>query len=350
MNDLERQLASLLTQAPGEPPNDIDPDAILARAPRRRRYLAPALAAAAVLAIAVPIAVAISRGSGTPTATSTAIGSGSPTPPATVSDPEGDAIARITAALAAAPLPAGSTEVAHSIAGLDTPFSMSTSPNQVRRTSWWTAPGDVSAAIAYMKEHPPTGMHLQGWASGGSDDRQEVDFADNPSDPASYPIEIEYYMAPYQGGIALRVDAVTTWAPSRPAWSVVPGDAASADLTVVRDSLNPDRPELGGAPTVQRTLTGAALTQLADALNALPARAPEGIHSCPAMLVNARDLAVFHTPAGDIRIVRNGGGCAFNATITAAAGAGEVYVNGADFTNALLTALGLPKNYGYPAH
>ena len=347
MNNLEQQLAALLTEAPGEPPNVIDPDALLARAPRRRRWVAPALAAAAVVAVAVPIAVFAVRDSGTSSTKPPTAGTEAPLPPTTVTDPKADAIARITAALDAAPLPPGAVQSDTELEPVKDPISMSTAPNQVHRTTWYTVPGDTDSVIAYLKAHPPTGLTLQGWAGGGSTDEQEVNFVDNPSDPATYVLEVDYDAAPYEGGVALRVDAWTIWAPNRPDWSFVPADATSVDITIVRDSLNPDRPELGGAPTVQRTLTGDDLAQLAAAVNALPPRAPEGIHSCPAILVDARDLAVFHTPAGDIRMARNGAGCAFNATITAENGDGDVYVNGGDFTNALLSALGLPKDYGF---
>jgi hypothetical protein len=346
---LEQQLASLLTEAPGEPPRAIDPDAVLAGVPRRRRYLAPLLAAAAVAAIAVPIALFAVRDSGTTPSKSPTAGTEAPAPPPVVADPKGDAIDRITTALDAAPLPPGAVRSDTGLESVVEPLSISMSPNQVRRTSWWTAPGDVSPAIDYMKAHPPTGLKLQGWAGGGSDDRQEVDFADSPSDPASYPLEIDYDMAPYDGGIAIRIDAWTIWAPNRPEWSFVPADATSVDLTVVRDSLNPDHPDLGGAPMVERTLSGEALTQLADALNALPSRAPEGIHHCPAIFIEAHDVAVFHTPRGNIRM-EHGSFCAWNAVITPPPGVDEVYLSGGDFTNAVLAALGLPDNYGYGSH
>lgn len=349
MNELEAQLASLLTEAPGEPPNEIDPDALLANAPRRRRYLAPALAAAAVVAIAVPVALFVVRDSGTtPADNSPTAGSEAPAPPTTVADPEADAINRITAALDAAPLPPDAVRSDTELKPVADGFSGS-GPNDVRRTGWWTAPGSVSGAITDLKEHPPAGMTALGSESAPGD-YEGLEFATTPGDPAAYPVELDYYLAPYEGGIAVRIDAWTTWAPNRPDWSFIPTDATSVDLTVVRDPLNPDHPELGGAPTVERTLTGNDLTQLADTLNALPPRAPEGVHSCPAMLVQAREVAVFHAPEGDIRIVRNGGGCAFNATIVPPPGADEVYVDGGDFANAVLAALGLPKDYGFGNH
>lgn len=341
MNALERQLAALLTEAPGEPPTSLDPDAIVTRASGRRRMLAPALAAAAVVAVAVPVAVVLARDSGTKPVTSTSAG----TTPSTVpmSDPKADAIDRITAALQAAPVPPGAVRSERELDPVAEGFATSGSPTEVRRTAWWTALGAVRETITYLKAHAPAGMGLlsRGASSNGGED---VEFADRPTDPAAYPLELDYYLAPYASGVAIRIDSWTTWVANRPDWSFVPADATSVDLTVVRDAYNEDP---GGAPTVRRALTGDALTRLADAINALPPRAPEGAHSCPAMLVRASDGAVFHTPDGVIHMVRNGGGCAFNATITAPPNTDEVYVLGNDFTAAVLSALGLPANYGF---
>lgn len=336
MNSLEQQLAALLTEAPGEPPNLIDPDAVLARAPRRR-WVAPALAAAAVVAIAVPIAVVALRDSGTSSTKPPTAGTEAPLPPTTVTDPKADAIARISAALDAAPLPPGAVQSDTELDPVKQPISISSAPNQVHRTAWYTVPGDTDPVIAYLKAHPPTGLTLQGWAGGGSTDEQELNFADEPTDPATYALELDYDAAPYNGGVALRVDAWTIWAPNRPDWSFVPADATSVDLTIVR----------GGSPAVQRTLTGDTLAQLADAINALPPQAPEGPHGCVEITAQASDIAVFHTPAGNIRMVDGLVQCSFNAVITAAQDDEKVYVRAGDFNSAVLAALGLPKNYGF---
>jgi hypothetical protein len=346
MNALEQQLAKLLAEAPGEPPTLVDPDELLSRASRRHRFLAPALAAAAVAAIAVPITVFALGDSGTPPARPAPPGTAESSPPAPAADPKADAIDRVTATLAAAPVPPGAVRSDTELKPVRNALTTSDSPNEVRRTAWWTAPGDVDAAISYLKGHAPDGMELQAWSGSSSDARQEVDFA-GPARPDGYPLELDYFVAPYAGGVAVRIDSWTTWAPNRPQWSFVPDDATSVDITVVRDALNAG---LGGAPTVRRTLTGGALKQLAGAVNALAPRAPEGIHSCPAVLVRAKDLAVFHTPDGDIRMLHEGGGCAFNATIAGPAGSHEVYINGSEFTDAVLTALGLPSHYGFGMH
>lgn len=322
---------------------------------RRRRPLAPGLAVAAVLALALAVTVLALRGSnhssGLPAGSGGTQPAGSSLPPgpsvaaqstSAAGDPQAAAQAKIQAALDSAPLPASAVSSDTDLPSVKDGFSTSASPNEVRKSLYWTAPGTVDAAISYLRNHPPAGMMSQSYGS-GSDGQQDIEFATTPDDPSGYPVELDYYLAPYGSGVALRVDAWTTWVPARPDWSIVPADATSVDLTVVREAYNVDPP---GAPTVQRTLTGDALAQLADTLNALPSRAPEGVHSCPAMLVRASELAVFHTPAGDIRVTRQMDNCSFNATITAPPRTDEAYVSGNDFTEAVLSALGLPSNYG----
>jgi hypothetical protein len=348
MNALERQLTTLLTEAPGEPPDTLDPDALLAHARSpRRRYLAPSLAAAAVVAIALPVAlVLVGDDATTPSRpASSGVPTGSTAIPLPDSAPKEEAMVRIEAALAAAPLPPGATTSPTELNSLIDAFDTSLSPNEVRRSAWWLAPGDVDSAVGYLKANEPDDMHLQSWGSGSG--YQDVEFASRPDDPADYPIQLGYYLAPYESGIAIRVDASTTWAPVRPDWSFVPDDVTSVDLVVVR-TVRPSQPQQdGGAPTVRQTLTGAALAGLADAINVLPSRAPEGMHGCPLLLVEATDIAVFHAPEGDLKVMHGDGGCAFNAVITSPTSDGEVYVPSSDFTAAVLAALGLPDNYGY---
>jgi hypothetical protein len=324
---------------------------------RRRRSVAPGVAAAGVAVLAATVVVLALRGPdspsragvGGPLGTLQPGSTGATEPVATQSsaasdDPKAAALAEIAAALEGAPLPPDAVRSDSPLPPLDDGFVTSASPNEVRTSRFYTAPGTVSEAFDYVKGHPPTDMSMQSYGSGPQE--QDIEFATAPTDPASYPVELDYYLVPYRSGIALRVDAWTTWAPNRPPWSLIPADATSVDLTVVRDAYN-DQP--AGAPTVQRTLTGDALAKLAATLNALPARAPEGVHSCPAMLMRASELAVFHTPDGDIRVSHPMDNCSFNAIITAPPSKDEVYVGGNDVTAAVLAALGLPADYGYPS-
>lgn len=345
MNPLERQLSTLLRAAPGDPPAAIDADALLARAPRRRRrYLPPALAAAAVVAIAVPVGLALTHDSGTTQAGPRPAVSTPARPRSTVSTltphPKAAAMRDLEQLLDRAPLPAGAQRLGHGVAGIGVPFGTA-SPNDLDRARFFTAPGTAAAALAYLKTHPLDGMTLDfsGSSSGGGTPAVEsVTFVS----PAK--LYLSYSVAPYRGGAALRVDAQTTWVPNRPRWAFVPDSVTSADVTVIRTAFNA-HPQ--GAPTVRRTLTGTALRRLADAVNGLPSAAPEGVHSCPAALIRSVDLVAFHTPTGDLRVSRNGGGCAFNATITSPPSKRHAYVAGTDFTAAVLSALGLPANYGY---
>ena len=57
MNELERQVATLLKDAPGEPPMTLDLAISSAIPGSRRRALAPLIAAAVVLAVIVPVVV-----------------------------------------------------------------------------------------------------------------------------------------------------------------------------------------------------------------------------------------------------------------------------------------------------
>lgn len=337
MNALEQQLAALLTQAPGEPPKAIDPDVLLAEAPQRRRYLAPVLAAAVVVGVAVSVAVFATRGG------STSGPAGSPTSDVAVPEAKAAALHNLNDLLDQVSLPPGAQRLDPGPNWLPVP-DHGTSPNELDVARFFTVPGTCCIALNYVGAHLPEGMKEDSGGS-SSDGTHDVESVTYVSPDKTY---LSYSVADYHGDeVVMRVDAQTTWVAGRPDWSYVPADATSVDITIVRAALNPDHPEFGGAPTVQRTLTGEALTRLADALNALAAQPPEGVHSCPAILVDSRDLAVFHTPTGDIRMMRNGGGCSFNATITAPPNTDDVYVNGADFTGAVLTALGLPRNYGF---
>jgi hypothetical protein len=334
MNPDERELSGLLKDTAHEGPARIEVDALLARR-RRHRLLAPALAVGAVLAIAIPTAVLLAGDTSSSPGVSVR-----PHVATTSSDPEAAAIVAVETALADAPIPPHAVEVKHAIAGLDAPLSISTSPNLVDRARWWRVKHSVDETLAYLRAHPPYATVAgETGSSGGASGRQidSIGF-DSSSGPS-----LSYSVTPFAGGTAIRVDATTIWTPARPAWSLAPDSVASVDVTVVRHAIGGPS---GGAPTVRRTLTNGAARHLAGALDALPAVAPEGVHSCPAQLVQAADIVVFHAPAGTIRMTRIGGGCAFDASVTAYAHRRPVYLSGDRFDRAVLAALGLPAGYG----
>lgn len=342
MNALERQLATLLADAPGEPPNTLDPDALVGHPPsRRRRYVAPLLAAAAVAAIAIPVGFALTSDSNPPTA---APESPAPTPrTSSTSSPSPDtsmqrAIAQAQELLLKVPLLPGAQSIGESpISELDQPSTTTMVPTLIIRTRFWLAPGDTDGAIAYFRAHPPAGMHegASGLSSGVQPDTQFVDFESGRN------LKLQLTVVDFQGGVAVRADAQVIRVPDRPRWAYVSDSVTSAEVTVIREALDP---AAGGAPTVQRTVTGETLEQLARAVNGLPSRAPEGIHGCVAMSVRVQDRVVFHSSSGDLKVVL--GGCSFNAAISAPFGTRYAYVDAGQFRAAVLAAVGLPSNYG----
>lgn len=340
MNPLERQLSALLKDTPGEPPSTVDADALLAKR-SRRRYLAPSLAAAAIVAIAVPLAVLLTCDSGTLGSAHRPMPHTSPTP----ADPKTQAIMTARALVDSAPVPPGSTRIAHSpLALLDRPSEIPGALH-VQRTAFWTVPGTTDAAVTYLRVHPPEGFRRDGSGAMGGPGRptvEDLSFATG-SYGADGSVTLLYSVVAFDGGVAIRVDAQVFWVPNRPAWSYVPASVISVDVTVIRKAYTPGQ---RGAPTVSRTLTGDAARQLADAINALPPVGPEGVHSCPAQFIQSSDIAIFHAANRDIRVARVGGGCAFDATVTAPPSKRQAYLGGPDVTSTLLSALGLPANYG----
>jgi hypothetical protein len=258
----------------------------------------------------------------------------------TASDPRTAATVRVEEALREAPLPPG----AYQSRPLPLPFADRDpgAPNEVLRTGYWIAPGSLAAVANYVMRHPPRGMTAQ--SNGSGPGLLEVDFAtDAPSD--RYRVQLDYVAMTFGNAVALKIDALTVWAPSRPEWSFVPVTVSSGDVTVVR---RPYTRDVRGAPTVRRTLTGIAVRQLAATINRLTAQAPEGTHPCPVQLLDASETVVFHSPQGDLQIQHTFGACAFNAAITADGHTSTpVLVRAADLTVAVLHTLGLPNDYGY---
>jgi hypothetical protein len=336
MNALEEQLSALLKEAPGEPPVTVDADALVARGGRRRRYLAPALAAAAMVAVAVPVAVLVNHDAGTPVAQQT------PTkPPPTAStphDPKAAAIGTAQAAIDGATVLPGASRLAHSpLALLNHPPSIP-GAQHVQRTRFWTAPGTVDAAIAYLQRHPPAGFRLNGSGSAGGPGvpaNGELDFQAGKYSSLLYNVVADH------GGVAVRADAQVLWAPARSPADTVPTSVNSVDVVVVRQNSLTHQ----GAPTVQRTLTGVAAQSLSDIVNRLPRAVPVVHISCPAMLGGTKwyDRLVFHSSGATVVVVDDMTGC---PTIEFTAGHRKPILLAGDLNKAVLHALGLPDGYG----
>jgi hypothetical protein len=344
MNALEEQLATLLKGAPGDPPAAVDADALLARVAtrRRRRYLAPALAAAAVVAIAVPVAVLVTHDSGTPLAKVPPI---KPTPAVstTPADPHQAAIRTAETIIATAPMVSGASQVDQPpLAVLDEPGSIP-GAQHVQRTRFWTAPGTVDAAIAYLKSHPPPGLSPSGSGSAGGPGTPTVEMLTFEAGAFGTDTfkSLQYSVVAFRGGVAVRADAQVIWAPRRSPADMVRSSVTSVDVVVVRK--NPQLHQ--GAPTVRTTLTGAAARQLADVVNRLPRAVPTVHMSCPAMLGGEwwSDTLVFHSSGPTAEVVDNMTGC---ASITFQIGSRKTIQLDGNLNGPVLHALGLPAGYG----
>lgn len=331
MKSVEQQLATLLTDAPGEPPNSIDPDELLARAPHRHRYLAPAVAAAVVLAVAISVTVT-NTGDGTDQLTRSII-------PATAADPEAEANQRVAALIGEAPVPPGAEQSDVPIPEAQYSGTLQRTPpgsglqNEVRRTTWWTAPGTPGTAAEYVLRHDLAGMNGSGRAFDPGGAAQFLNFTSKRLDIAR--LELDYVIVADGSGVAIRVDAWTTWVPSRPRWSYVPDSVTSVDVSITSVDLSSGGPKPG--PTVRRNLTGAGARSLAEAVNAFPAVPLVG-HSCPIATAYLSDLAVFNSDEGTLRIEYDFCGA---VTVTRPGSGESAVAIGGDFDGALRAALGL---------
>ena len=342
MNELERRLATLLRDAPGEPPIMLDSAALMPAGVPRRRYVPRLVAAAAVLAVAVPAAVLVDRGSSAPSPSSRQMAGPTAPEPA---DPRQAAIRTAETILATAPVPSGARRAdSPPMAALKRPSEIP-GAQHVLRTRFWTAPGTVTATISYLNWHPPAGMRKSGsgTSSGpGMRPNQSIDFH------ADTVRSLQYVVVAYRGGVAIRADAVVLWAPRRVRADSIPVSVTAVDVLVVRQD-----PQLHqGAPTVRRTLTGAPARDLAEFVNRLPRAIPTHYTSCPAELGGERwfDRLVFHGHGPDATVLVNMVGCA--STTLRVGNRRPIQLSqsysGAvgNIDNTITTTLGLPRDYG----
>gem|GEM_PF-4699107 len=161
--------------------------------------------------------------------------------------------------------------VAHDGAPVGTlsgPAQQPMSDNLIDVANSWIAPGTVNADLAYMQQHLPSGLRLDGSgggdigslnvfyraAAGADDEGAEVLLAAS-ADPA--------------GGVDLRVDVQDVWQPIRPASDVIPATVSGATL-VSRTGLTTSPPP----PTTTTVHVDAtAAHHIAALLNALPTQA-----------------------------------------------------------------------------
>jgi hypothetical protein len=208
---------------------------------------------------------------------------------------------------------------------------------------WFTAPGTMDEAIAYLRAHVPAGMKFDGSGTGsryGVITSESISYSDSATGNVR-DAYLNIFVAPYRGGIGLGMYATAYWVPTRPPGSQIDG-ATSVMVTVRRGGAHPE-PHSPHAPTVHRTLTGPVVATLARAVNRLQ---PAYIRNegCPAGLFKFDDTLVFATPVGPVRAFDTLTGC--GGVALGLADGRRLELQSGNLDAAVLHALGLPRRYG----
>lgn len=175
------------------------------------------------------------------------------------------------------------------------------SPNGLEATRFWTAPGGVADAVAYLAAHRPAGSSA-GSSGGTTTDRSRtgpawVTFERDDADVAHGATSLELVVARLGGGrVAVRADAMGAWRPARTlSLHVDPSIVTGADVRLSGPPSHPTQPasvRVGrlDAPAAQRVAT-----LLDGQLPAVPM-----VTSCPLQLGTRQDVVVLHTTTGDV--------------------------------------------------
>ena len=154
------------------------------------------------------------------------------------------------------------------------PAQQPMSDNLIDVANSWVVPGTLYDDLAYLKQHLPSGLTLDGArvgspVSGGTGGSQSLFYraAAGPDDQGA---ELLLTAASDSaGGVDLRVDVQDVWQPIRPASDLVPATVSGATL-VSRTGLTTTPP----APTTTTVhVNRAAAQHIAEMLNALPTQA-----------------------------------------------------------------------------
>lgn len=180
-----------------------------------------------------------------------------------------------------ATLPAGSTRLASWTPalgpGLRGPAASPSAPDQVDLTHFYLAPGGVTT-LSWLEGRWPRGGTLSGTGTGtgpGTPTVHSETFYYPSSSVLSQP-QLEYTMlVTFQGQFELRVDAIVVWTPQKSRFSIVPGGATSAVITVDRG------PDVKTNRVTTVTLTRSSMIDaMISKVNNLPVALP-GISNCP---------------------------------------------------------------------
>jgi hypothetical protein len=310
----------------------------LNRTPHRRvNRLGPLFVVAAVVAIAVgvPLSGSTPHHSARPSASPHISGPALTSPSVSNVVPNTDALATSAARtiLRSVPLPPGARALDHVNPVLGG-ASLQLSSLQAVASGVWRVSGTLSTAVDFALTHPAPGF-TPNCTCGGAKVKW-IDFYSQDHRRA-----INYVIQASTSGVEIGITAIVPWVPDRPSWSLVPASATSVDVTVQRVR---SAGSTGGAPTVHRTLSADATQHLAATANAL---LPQAESNCrgPMIMIAATDTLIFHADGNSYTFTMPATNCPqFSIQ---ASGHKTTYVEVGTLDTALLTALGLPANYGH---
>jgi hypothetical protein len=206
---------------------------------------------------------------------------------------------------------------------------------------WWTAPGSVTAADAYLAAHAPAGLQSSGTSSGTSPEGSTIGRTFTAADvPFATGVDVDIELTAVASGVGVRLDAMAVYLPPRPDIAALIPDPTSVVVKVERTP--PAGSGSTGAPTVQRTLGKAAAQWLVAVIASLSPPIPGSVTSCPMELAGTYlDTLSFATTRGLVNVVATVTGCT-SVTIEQAA---PLTLNGS-LDSVVLSELGLPADYG----
>jgi hypothetical protein len=244
----------------------------------------------------------------------------------TVGSPRQRATADAAHIIASFPTPPGAVRSGRTTSPLLTAPSSGppATPDVVTATRWWTAPGQPTAVLAWIRDHIPAGFSPAGSGSGGYNPpgvrpgpEPSIQHTNTWFDWFSLPVVagvltqrwlLVTVAAHGHGQTAIRVDAQVVWLPARPAAERIPPDARVVTVTPVF-GLDPNK-KLDPLDRAFTVTNPAKVARIAAVIDGLPLF-PPGMFSCPADSGAEMRLTFRTSPDGPAvaRLTAEYGGC-----------------------------------------
>ena len=245
----------------------------------------------AVACVAVALSGCGTQHAGSPAAAVAAHG----VAPPTAGSPRQRATADAAQIIASFPRPPGAVRSRRTTSPLLTaPEELAVTPDVVTATQWWTARGQPTAVLAWVRAHIPAGFSLGGQGSGGYNPpgvrpgpEPSIQHTETWFDQFSLPVVagvlterwlLVTVAAGRSGQTAIRVDAQVVWLPARSAAERIPPDARVVTVAPVF-GLQPDK-KLEPLDPAFTVTNPAKVAGIAAAINGLTLF-PPGMFSCP---------------------------------------------------------------------